>query len=44
MYLPDDLARAIDGGGGIESKDAPRKTPQFLTFLHKVWLHFPLKT
>lgn len=27
MYLPDDLARAIDGGGGIESKEAPRKTP-----------------
>ena len=26
MYLPDDLARAIDGGGGAESGDAPRET------------------
>ena len=25
MYLPDDLARAIDGGGGAESGDAPRE-------------------
>ncbi len=25
MYLPDDLARAIDGGGGLESGDAPRE-------------------